>query len=422
MRILHLLHIQFSAEHLASGGQGIKSGGGWMTALLGQMLKGTTIELGTAAFGSVNRTKVSKNGRLECFVLPKCNEIRSLKLSCDLVKEWKPDLIHIHGTESAFGLLTARGMIGHPTVVSLQGLLGPYSEWYHYFGNRSLSEIFRMHRFLEFPAFRGHLLGFLQFRKKANREREIIHGNRHFIGRTAWDRAYIKALNPKAQYAHGGEILREPFWKKQWHLARARRHRIIFTNAGHPRKGTETLLDAVSLLLPDFPDIQVCVAGGISRRSGYGRYIRNRIVAMNGVAVELGQLDAEQMAEELAQSHVFVSPSFIDNSPNAVCEAQLVGVPVVSTYTGGVPSLIEEGKTGLFFPTGDAPMLAQRLREIFKNDSLAVSLSEHGRETARLRHDPVSVLQQILSAYEHILGKQIVPQSQMGTWRESLES
>lgn len=407
MRILHFKNTPLSPDQLISGGQGIKSSGGWMATLLGKMLQNTDFELACAALGPARRVEVSSQNRIKCFTIPKSGEIRSLHLCRDLIKDWKPDLIHIHGTESGYGLLSARGLISCPTVISLQGLLGPCSEWYHYFGNRRLTDIIRMHRCLEFPVLRGHLMGFLQLRKAARREREIIRGNRHFIGRTAWDQAYIKALNPLAQYAHGGEMLREPFWKKQWHLARARRHRIIFTNAGHPRKGTETLLDAVSLLLPDFPDIQVCVAGHISRRSGYGRYIRNRIVAMNGVAVELGQLDAEQMAEELAQSHLFVSPSFIDNSPNAVCEAQLVGVPVVSTYTGGVPSLIDEGKTGLFFPTGDAPMLAQRLREIFKIDSLAASLSEHGRETARLRHHPVSVLQQILSAYEKVLSKNI---------------
>jgi len=70
--------------------------------------------------------------------------------------------------------------------------------------------------------------------------------------------------------------------------------------------------------------------------------------------LKLGALNAQQMTEELAMSHVFVSPSFIDNSPNAVSEAQLIGMPVISTYTGGVPSLIEEGQTGLFFQTGDA--------------------------------------------------------------------
>ena len=156
---------------------------------------------------------------------------------------------------------------------------------------------------------------------------------------------------------------------------------------------------------PHFPDIQVGIAGGISRRSGYGRYVRGRIAELGNAAIELGQLNAEEMVKELVNSHVFVSPSFIDNSPNAVCEAQLLGMPVISTYTGGVPSLIEDGRTGLFVPTGDAPMLAARLREVFEDDSLAVQLGSQAHEVAVRRHDPDAIVHEILTAYEQVLGK-----------------
>jgi glycosyltransferase involved in cell wall biosynthesis len=319
-----------------------------------------------------------------------------------VIEQVSPDVIHIHGTELCYGLLSARS-ITCPAVISLQGLLGPCSEWYHYFGNRSLMDIVRMHRWLEIPAIRGHWMGFWEFRKAAKREREIIQGNQFFMGRTAWDRAYVNALNPAARYFHAGELLRKEFWQKRWDLGRAQRHRIIFTDAGHPRTGPETLLDAVALLRPVFPKIQVCIAGSISRRSGYGRYIRKRINELDGAAVELGPLNAQQMAKELARSHVFVSSSFIENSPNAICEAQLIGMPVISTYTGGVPSLIEEGRTGLFFPTGDAPMLAARLREVFENDTLAIRLGTQSQDVARQRHDPDAVVKQVLFAYEAVL-------------------
>jgi glycosyltransferase involved in cell wall biosynthesis len=239
----------------------------------------------------------------------------------------------------------------------------------------------------------------------AEREREIIAGNRFFMGRTNWDRAYVRALNPSAQYFHGGELLREAFWQERWSIGGAQRHRIVFTNAGHPRKGTETLLNAVKLLQPYFPDIQVAIAGGISRRSGYGRYVRGRIAELGHAAIELGHLSAEEMVKELVNSHVFVSPSFIDNSSNAVCEAQLIGMPVISTYTGGVPSLIEEGRTGLFVPTGDAPMLAARLRDLFEDDNLAVRIGRQAHEVAVKRHDPDSIVHEVVTAYEDVLGR-----------------
>ena len=123
---------------------------------------------------------------------------------------------------------------------------------------------------------------------------------------------------------------------------------------------------------------------------------------MHGLVAELGQLNAEEISIELARSHVFASPSFIDNSPNAVCEAQLLGMPVLSTYTGGVPSLIEEGETGLLFPPGDAPMLAARLRQVFEDDALAVDLGKQSHVIASRRHDPESVVRQVLAAYEDV--------------------
>ena len=413
MRILHFQNIPLSIDEIRSGGQEMNTSGGWMAAILGRMLKETDFKFACAAFGGTKTVQISRDDRIDCFIIPKGKHDsgspleRSLRMCRDLVNEWKPDLIHINGTEGPYGLLTARGLVKCPTVISLQGLLGPCSEWYHYFGNRSLSDVIRMHRWLEIPAMRGHCWAYWNIRKRAKREREIIRGNRFFMGRTAWDCAYLRAINPSAAYYQEERMLREAFWYKRWCLDESRRHRIIFTNVGHPRKGTEILLDAVKLLKHDYPGIQAAFAGTISRRSGYGRYIRRRIDELGDATIELGPLNAGQMADELAKSHIFVSPSYIDNSPNAVCEAQLVGMPVVSTYTGGVPSLIEDGVTGLFFPTGDAPMLAARLREVFEDDGLAVRLGSQAQNVACKRHNSNSIVQQVLKIYEDVLSETV---------------
>ena len=193
------------------------------------MLQSTEFEIASAAFGNVRSIQSTRDERIESFIIPKRGSERSLSLCRDLVNEWQPDLIHIHGTESAYGLLTARRMVTYPTMISIQGLLGPYSEWYHYFGNRTLLDIIRMHRWLDIPSLRGQWMGYLDFRKRSKRECEIIQGNKFFIGRSSWDLAHTRALNPSANYFHGGELLRGAFWQKSWELERIRRHRIIFT-------------------------------------------------------------------------------------------------------------------------------------------------------------------------------------------------
>lgn len=87
---------------------------------------------------------------------------------------------------------SARGMIETPTVISIQGLLGPYSEWYHYFGNRALNDIFRMRRWVEPIVLQGSLRGLRRYKQAAKLEKEIIRGNSHFMGRTLWGRAHVK--------------------------------------------------------------------------------------------------------------------------------------------------------------------------------------------------------------------------------------
>ncbi len=380
-----------------------------MATLIQRMLMETDFKFACAYFDKVNKIESMHDDRIVTYSVPigwiknSASMVKSLGFCRDLINEWNPDLIHIHGTESSYGLLTARGIVNRPVVISLQGLLGPCSEWYHFFGDATLADVLRMHRWLELPAIRGLLLQFLSIQRMAQREREIIRGNRFFVGRTEWDRAYIRALNPTACYFHGGEMLREPFWQGRWDIGKVKRHRIIFTNVGHPRKGADILLRVIKLLQSQYPDIQVAFAGGISLRSGYGRYIRRYINEIGHSVVDLGQLNAVDMAKELLKSHVFVSPSYIENSSNAICEAQLLGMPVISTYTGGIPSLIKDGHTGLFFPTGDVPMLAAKIREIFEDDALAIKIGNQALEVSRKRHDANNVIEEILAVYENVI-------------------
>ncbi|KPJ97214.1 MAG: hypothetical protein AMJ60_12295, partial [Desulfobacterales bacterium SG8_35] len=97
------------------------------------------------------------------------------------------------------------------------------------------------------------------------------------------------------------------------------------------------------------------------------------------------------------------SASYIDNSPNSVAEAQIVGMPVIASYTGGVPSMVKDGETGLLFPTGDVPLLVSRIKSIFKDDALANKLGENALQTARKRHDPDRIVRDQLAAYKNII-------------------
>jgi glycosyltransferase involved in cell wall biosynthesis len=118
----------------------------------------------------------------------------------------------------------------------------------------------------------------------------------------------------------------------------------------------------------------------------------------------LGYLSAERMAHELAQSHIFVQPSFMENSSISLCEAMQVGMPCAAAYAGGMPSTVEHGRTGCLFPPGDAALLAQTVLELFRNGDRAQQLGRAARETASWRHSPERVISQLLAAYSSVAG------------------
>ena len=108
------------------------------------------------------------------------------------------------------------------------------------------------------------------------------------------------------------------------------------------------------------------------------------------------------MAIELANAHVFAIASYIENSPNSLCEAMLLGMPCVASYTGGIPSLITENKDGLFFPIGDAASLADRIRQIFNDDALAERLGHLARKRAVVRHQKDTIIKQLVTTYQEV--------------------
>ena len=108
--------------------------------------------------------------------------------------------------------------------------------------------------------------------------------------------------------------------------------------------------------------------------------------------------------QTLLDADLFVHPSYIDNSPNSVCEAQYLGIPVVACYVGGIPSLIEHGKSGWLVPS-NAPY---EIAYLVKNyHTLPIeSISAHEIEVAKQRHDPHKIFQEVLSCYQFILNNQ----------------
>jgi len=252
------------------------------------------------------------------------------------------------------------------------------------------------------------------FRKRAVFEREILCKVRHVIGRTTWDYSNVKAINPGIEYHHCDESLRDPFYEFEWDISRIERHTIFTTQSNYPIKGFHVLLKAVAMLKRDYPDVRVFSAGhklqGNSflarlKTPGYGLYISRLMkdLKLQDNIVFTGLLDAQGVVDRLSKTHVFVIPSAVENSPNSLAEAMMLGTPCIGAYSGGVPDMLDNGNCGLLYPFMEEAMLAEYIRRIFKSDEMASKFSATGRASASKRHNRKKITDTTLDIYRSML-------------------
>ncbi len=260
----------------------------------------------------------------------------------------------------------------------------------------------------------------LSWLRRASIEHEIFSSNTFFIGRTVWDKMFTQRLNPKSQYFHCDEIIREPFYHAKWEIHKAIRHQIFCSSAAYPLKGFHKLVKAVALLKEEFPDIMVRVpmariypyAKGFQRfwlncRSmGYARYLTDliRTEKLEKQVISFPYIDAEGVKNEMLNARVFVLPSYVENSPNSLAEAMLLGVPSVCSNVGGVTSMVRDGKDALLTQAGDEITLAKQIRRLFLDDDLAIFLSMNASDAASQRHNIQNIINETINIYRTIYG------------------
>lgn len=105
------------------------------------------------------------------------------------------------------------------------------------------------------------------------------------------------------------------------------------------------------------------------------------------------------MCSQYLNSHIFASCSSIENSPNSVGEAMILGTPVVSSDVGGVKNMLIHNEEGYIYPFDEYYMLAYYIMKIFKNDDLALKLSGNARCHARKTHDEHTNTERLYQIY-----------------------
>jgi glycosyltransferase involved in cell wall biosynthesis len=392
--------------------------GGWLSVTTSRLARVEGLRLGVAMRAPVKSFQHVRQDGIDYFAIPQAKgdsyDIR--QADCDRVlAEFAPDILHVEGTEMAYTRRFLSSWYGR-RLISLQGVINGHKKYQ--FGNLSAGDFLK-------PRHPQHMLvglallanNLFRFRPRLRGERETIAMADHILGRTIWDRAQANWLNPAAQYHHCPRILRDPFYEKTWSRAECEPYSIFVGNGASALKGVHFAVRALAQIHRKFPDAKLYIAGrnpwslprlSAQRLAGYSVYLMDLIsdLGLRDHVIFTGQLDAESMAERMRQSHVAVLSSLIENSPNTLAEAMLMGVPAVPSYVGGVPSMARDGKEALFYRAGDPAMLAWQLQRIFEDDDLAETLSRAAQVRARATHDPETIIETMVDVYRVVIAGQ----------------
>ena len=116
-----------------------------------------------------------------------------------------------------------------------------------------------------------------------------------------------------------------------------------------------------------------------------------------------GKISSDLLIEQLNTCHLYVHPSYIENSPNSVCEAMLLGMPLLASSVGGTKTIVEHGKTGFLFNPYDKYDLAGWIIHLIQHYDQALKVGKNARQIALRRHSPESIISDLQRIYSTII-------------------
>jgi glycosyltransferase involved in cell wall biosynthesis len=130
----------------------------------------------------------------------------------------------------------------------------------------------------------------------------------------------------------------------------------------------------------------------------------HRLVRERPWCEHIGFINREQLKARLATASFVVLPTREDNCPMVVLEAMAAGVPVMASKVGGVPDLIEPGKTGLFCDPDRPESFREGVETLLSDRDAARQIAAAAKSEARRRFHPEVVARKHLEIYREVLG------------------
>ncbi|MCR4754456.1 MAG: glycosyltransferase family 4 protein [Lachnospiraceae bacterium] len=329
-----------------------------------------------------------------------------------IVNDCRPDIVHVFGTEFPHTLAVSRVVyklnVSGENIRLLIGLQGIISECALKYTDGLPRSVVYGKTFRDRIRKDNIASQQMKFIKRGEYETEAITYATDITGRTEFDRNWASSHNPKATYHHMNETMRKEFYEGTWDVTECDRHVIFMSQGDYSLKGLHKVLSVMPGIISRYPDARLRVAGidiinkDPIRITYYGKYL-SQLIKENSLAdhvTMLGSLSAEQMKREYLNCNTFLIASSVENSPNSMGEAMLLGVPVVAARVGGVPSMADDNMEVMMFD--DIGELPDILDKLWSDDGEATELGAAAMLKAGITHNAEDNLNRLLEIYEGI--------------------
>lgn len=395
------------------------NGGGWISSL--ESMINNRIELGICFYSKVSdsNSRTGRNGTIYYpvnrphktyiyFIKQLLEDENNASLSheriaikplINIVNDFSPEIIHCFGSENIFGILSYYTNI--PIVMHIQGILSPslnaflppQTSWNTYlFSSKNIKNI--LQKFSER----------FSWKRNSISEQRMMKNIKYVMGRTEWDKHITNVLNPLVQYYYCSEILRDVFYDTSTRRVIPKSPTFVTIISSQLYKGFDLVLKTAKVL-KDVLNIDFIwkVYGDVSPTVAY-KITKTKSEDVN--VKLMGVAQPEDLKSALLNSTAYIHTSYIDNSPNTICEAAISGCAIISTNVGGIPSLIDNGKTGFLVASNDPYNMAYYIKYLIDHPNLNKELGDNAQKEAIIRHNKETIVNRVIEIYNDILSNE----------------
>ncbi|MBM3703350.1 MAG: glycosyltransferase family 4 protein, partial [Actinobacteria bacterium] len=291
----------------------------------------------------------------------------------------KPDIVHGIGTEHPFAYVAISSRF--PSVITVHGVM---------------SEVVKKVS-----------VGLLSPKRAySSLEKYVLKRAQHIISISPYVKTSLGKYARDAKFYDIENCIDEVFFDMSYSANNIQKPAVLFIGMLQPRKGVLELAQAFKIVNEKHSDVSLKIVGPVlpgeeEYYSNLMSYIKDNKLTNN---VEfLGYRDAISTAKELSKANMLVLSSREETAPMVISEAMAVGIPVIATKVGGVPSMIRDGETGFLVDIGDIEGLAQRMSLLLEDETLRKEMGRKAREEARRRFHPNVIAEKTREVYQRIL-------------------